>query len=318
MRLPLPESLKRQLRPLPQWSAIALRDPQDTIAVAWRSGHQRVDVTHRNVVAALRPLTIAIGSTPAAEVNGPARAASRLEFVDRLTEVILGSLELGTARPVEAAGVVANLFEVTGGEDQCLGWVRRTIDTRLRQMRGRRTSEPYNFTLAPDALRQLLVFYICPRPVVLVSVDDGQHSNIFPMDLIGPVGPHLFTLALRTTSQSVATMSSARRMAISSLPASQRETAYRLGAHHGQTKVDWSALPFRVVRSTTFGLPVPHIAPRIRELEAVHVETIGSHTLFVTRVVSDTGPTDGALLHHTGGWHQHLRTTRGHAFRAAG
>jgi flavin reductase (DIM6/NTAB) family NADH-FMN oxidoreductase RutF len=318
MRLPLPESLKRQLRPLPQWSAIALRDPQDTIAVAWRSGHQRVDVTHRNVIAALRPLTIAIGSTPAAEVNRPASAASGLDFVDRLTGAILGSLELGTARPVDAPGVMLNLFEVTGGDDHCLGWVRRAIDTRLRQMRGRRRSDPYNFTLAPDALRQLLVFYICPRPVVLVSVEDGQHSNIFPMDLIGPVGPHFFTLALRTTSQSVATMSSARRMAISSLPASDRETAYRLGAHHGQTKVDWSALPFRVVRSTTFGLPVPHIAPRIRELEAVHVETIGSHTLFVTRVVSDTGTTDVPLLHHTGGWHQHLRTTRGHAFRAAG
>jgi len=318
MRLPLPESLKRQLRPLPQWSAIASRDPQNTIAVAWKSGHQRVDVTHRNVVAALRPLTIAIGSNPAAEENAPASAASGLELVDRVTGAILGSLELGTARPVEAPGVVLNLFEVTGGEDRCLGWVRRTIDTRLRQLRGRRTSDPYNFTLTPDALRQLLVFYICPRPVVLVSVDDGQHSNIFPMDLIGPMGPHLFTLALRTTSQSVATMSSARRMAISSLPASHRETAYRLGAHHGQTKVDWSALPFGVVRSTTFGLPVPHIAPRIRELEAVHVETIGSHTFFVTRVVSDTGPTDGPLLHHTGGWHQHLRTTRGHAFPAAG
>ncbi len=317
MRFPLPESLKRQLRPLPQWSAIALRDPQDTIAVAWRSGHQRVDVTHRNVVAALRPLTIAIGSNPA-EINGSASAASGLDFVDRQTGAILGSLELGTARPVEAQGVVLNLFEVTAGEDQCLGWIRRTIDTRLRQLRGRRTSDPYNFTLAPDALQRLLVFYICPRPVVLVSVDDGQHSNIFPMDLIGPVGSHLFTLALRTTSQSVATMSSARRMAISSLPASHRETAYRLGAHHGQTKVDWSALPFGVVRSTRFGLPVPHVAPRIRELEAVHVETIGSHTFFVTRVVSDTGPTDGPLLHHTGGWHQHLRTTRGHAFPAAG
>jgi flavin reductase (DIM6/NTAB) family NADH-FMN oxidoreductase RutF len=318
MHLPLPESLKRRLRPLPQWSAVGLRDPQDTIAVAWRSDHQRVDVTHRNVVAALRPLTIGIGSNPAMGGNGPARPVSALEFVDRVTGAILGSLELATARRVEAPGAALNLFEVTGSADRCLGWVRRTLDARLRQIRGQRISDPYNFTLAPDALQQLLVFYICPRPVVLVSVDDRQHSNIFPMDLIGPIGPDLFTLALRTTSQSVAAMSSARRMAISSVPASHRETAYRLGAHHGQSKVDWSALPFGVARSTTFGLPVPHIAPRIRELEAVHVETIGSHTLFVTRVVSDTGPTDKPLLHHTGGSHQHLRTTRGHAFPAAG
>ena len=96
------------------------------------------------------------------------------------------------------------------------------------------------------------------------------------------------------------------------------EIAYRLGAHHRRTQVDWSTLPFGVVRSPALGLPVPHIAPRIRELEAIHIEAIGSHTFFVTRVVSDTGQTDRPLLHHTGGWHQHLRATRGHAFPAAG
>jgi flavin reductase (DIM6/NTAB) family NADH-FMN oxidoreductase RutF len=318
MRLPLPESVKRRLRPLPQWSAVALRDPQDVVDVVWTSRNRRLDVTHHNVVAALQPLTIAIGSKAVMDGDGLTGTAAALEFVDRITGGVLGSLNLGTARRVEAVPAALTLFEVTGGADRCLGWARRTLDNGLRQMRGQRIADPYNFSMDPDALRQLLVFYICPRPVVLVSVEDGQHSNIFPMDLIGPVGPDLFTLALRTTSQSVATMCSARQMAISSVPASHRETAYRLGTHHRRTKVDWSTLPFGVVRSPAFGLPVPHIAARIRELEAEHVETIGSHTFFVTRVVSDTGPTDRPLLHHTGGWHQHLRATRGHAFPVAG
>jgi flavin reductase (DIM6/NTAB) family NADH-FMN oxidoreductase RutF len=307
--------LKRGLRPLPQWSPIALRDPQDVVTVTWRSGNRRVDVTHDNVVAALRPLTLAIGpSLPQIGAGG----SSALEIADRVTGAGLGSIELGAARRVEAPGVGLTLFDVTGSVDRCLGLMRRALDTRLRQIRGRRRSDPFNFTLGPDALRQLLAFYICPRPVVLVSVDDGQHSNLFPMDLIGPIGRDGFTLALRSTSQSVATMCSTRRMAISSVPASHRETAYRLGVHHRHARVDWTTLPFGVARTARFGLPAPHLASRVRELEAVGIEIVGSHTLFVTRVVSDTGPTDQLLLHHTSGSHQHLRASHGRGFPAAG
>jgi flavin reductase (DIM6/NTAB) family NADH-FMN oxidoreductase RutF len=318
MRLPLPEGVKRLLRPLPQWSPVSLRDPQDAIEVMWTDGTRRVEVTHHNVVAGLRPLSVAIGWAAQASGAAPASLSSTLEFVDRESATLLGTLELGTGRRIEAPGVELMLFDLVGSVDRCLGWARRAADERLRQLRRRRTSDPYNFVLAPEALRQLLAFYICPRPVVLVSVDDGRHSNIFPMDLIGPVGGEWFTLALRSTSQSVPTMCSVRRMAISSVPGSHRETAYRLGAHHRQAQVDWGALPFSVTRSAHFALPVPDIAPRTRELEAVHVETIGSHTFFVTRVVSDTGPTDRALLHHTSGSHQYFRTRHGRAFAAAG
>ncbi len=116
---------------------------------------------------------------------------------------------------------------------------------------------------------------------MLVSVDDGSHSNLFPMDLIGPISADRFTLALRTTSPSIPTMKSARRVALSDVPARDFATAYKLGIHHKNVKVEWHDLPFEIRRSQNFHLPYPAIALRVREFEILDFADIGSHTLFV-------------------------------------
>ena len=68
--------------------------------------------------------------------------------------------------------------------------------------------------MPPEAVDHLQVLYISPRPVVLVSVDDGVNANMFPMDLVGPIHGGGFTLALRNTSPSVQTLRTARRAAL--------------------------------------------------------------------------------------------------------
>jgi len=171
--------------------------------------------------------------------------------------------------------------------------------------------------MPPEAVQQLMIFYICPQPVVLVSVDDGSHSNLFPMDLIGPVSADRFTLALRSTSQSVGTMKSARRVALADIPASARSTAYKLGVHHKNVKVDWDQLPFSIQRSPNFALPYPEIALRVREVEILDFDTIGSHTFFVTRIASELSVAEAPRFFHTSGIYQHYRTRNGHPFAAA-
>src|SRR6185369_14027293 len=103
-------------------------------------------------------------------------------------------------------------------------WPYRSWNRWLQDRAMKKNTDPYNFVMAPQAVQQLMIFYICPRPVVLVSVDDGSHSNLFPMDLIGPIAPDRFTLALRSTSQSVPTMKSSRRLALSDIPGRARGT----------------------------------------------------------------------------------------------
>jgi flavin reductase (DIM6/NTAB) family NADH-FMN oxidoreductase RutF len=132
------------------------------------------------------------------------------------------------------------------------------------------------------------VFYICPRPVVLVSVEHEGLGNMFPMDLIGPTDSPWYTMALRSTSPAVKLMQESRRMALASIPASYKDVAYELGKHHKLKRIDWSTLPFTTIRSPLFGLPVVEAALRIREVRVREFHEVGSHVLFVTSIDRET------------------------------
>jgi flavin reductase (DIM6/NTAB) family NADH-FMN oxidoreductase RutF len=181
----------------------------------------------------------------------------------------------------------------------------------------RRNKNPHNFQMAPAAVQQLMTFYICPRPVVLVSVLEAAHSNIFPMDLIGPFGGAFFTLALRSTSISVPTMLEARRVALSGIGAEHKDAVYRLGEHHKKPFADWNTLPFPTMPTEIFGIPAVASSLWIRELAIEASDEIGSHTFFVCRIVSERAQTQGLQLHHTAGFHQEYRRRHGMAFPAA-
>ena len=313
----------RLLKPLPQWSAIALHPPQALVQVKLRTARGDFDVTHNNVVAALRPLTIAIGMGGMGGMDGRLSLALQdaapceLYFVDARDGGTLGVLGLERQPDWTTDGIRLALFGVTSGTHRCLGWPHRPWNRWLQDRVVRAGAKPGNFALGPAATQQIMIFYICPRPVVLVSVDTGSHSNLFPMDLIGPVGSDRFSLALRSTSASVEPMKAVRRVAISDVPAGQHKTAYSLGAHHKNAQVDWESLPFRLERSAGFSLPVPEWALRVRELEILDVRTVGSHTLFMAYARSDTVIREGAQFFHTSGIHEHFRRNRGQALPQA-
>jgi flavin reductase (DIM6/NTAB) family NADH-FMN oxidoreductase RutF len=313
----IPASMSRWLQPLPQWSAIALKAPQALVRVKLRTAHGEFDVTDNNVVAALRPLTLAIG------IDGELSQALRrpgcceLRFVDAReggtlgTAGVLGVLQLEHQQDWAVDGRQVALFAVTSGTHRCLQWPARRWQRWLQDRAVRIGTKPGNFALSPAATQQIMIFYICPRPVVLVSVDSGSHSNLFPMDLIGPIAADRFTLALRTSSASVEPMKAVRRVALSDVPASHHKIAYSLGAHHKNAQVDWDSLPFRLNRSESFSLPVPEWALRVRELMIIDVRTVGSHTLFMTQAQSGGVVREGAQFFHTSGIHEHFRRWQG-------
>jgi flavin reductase (DIM6/NTAB) family NADH-FMN oxidoreductase RutF len=182
-------------------------------------------------------------------------------------------------------------------------WQRWLQSQRPRDERG-------GFSMSAADVQQLLVFYICPRPVVLVSVDDGQCENLFPMDLVGTMGGEHFTLALRNTSPSVATLRRAGRAVLADVPLADRGLAYSLGAHHRLKKIDWSTLPCATIPSPRYGLRVPAQTPRVRELSIIAAQERGSHTTFLCRITSEEIRASVPRLFHTSGIHRAWR--RGH------
>jgi flavin reductase (DIM6/NTAB) family NADH-FMN oxidoreductase RutF len=235
------------------------------------------------------------------------RDGLELKFVDRQLQKEIGSLRLQQQQEWHAANHSLMLFEVRSSKNRCASWLRRCWNAAVYRCRALRKRPAASLTLSPRAVEQTLIFYMCPRPVFLISVDDGEHSNIFPMDLLGPIGAERITLALRNTSPSVATISATRRLAMSAIAVDDCKTAYRLGAHHRMLKVDMNSLPFTVTPSQVFSLPIPSIALQVREVQILDFRQIGSHTLFIGHIVSQQDAATLPQLFHTCGLYQRLR-----------
>jgi len=316
MRPPLPAVLKRKLRPTNQWLAVSLPGPQRIVEVKLVTRHGEFEVTDNNAVAALRPLTIRLGLNPQLKAALEVTDRPKLCFFDRELGRPVGMLHLARSQDWNTAGAQIRLFEAGGGRHYCASYLRRAWDT-WRYEHAARNIPPEKQLMSPAAVEQLMVFSLCPRPVFLVSVDDGTHSNIFPMDLVGPLVPERFTLALRNTSMSVDTIKNARKVALADVPGDACEIAYKLGAHHKKRQIDWESLPFKTQRSRLFSLPVPQIARRVREVEILDFQTVGSHTLFVGRICSEEPLSAGPQLFHTSGIYQKMRTRYGRPFHEA-
>jgi flavin reductase (DIM6/NTAB) family NADH-FMN oxidoreductase RutF len=295
------------VRPLPQWSTVAIDAPSKAVTATLRWDGLSADVTADHTVASLKPLTIA--------TSLDAGQRPVLEYRDNATGKLLGALQLTRSGSVPAGKTSLTLYHVIAGEHHCLGWPRRPWNAWLQNRLMRKHHSPHRLSMQPDAVQQLMIAYLCPRPVVLVSLGVQGHQNIFPMDLIGPLKRSgLFSLALRSTNVSEPIMREARRVVLSNMPAAMKDSVYKLSEHHKQAPSDWNTLPFPLRASPKFGIPAVAAALRIQELDIVHSQEIGSHTFFLAQVVSDESLAEGTQLHHTAGFHQAYRQRRNMPF----
>ena len=292
--------LAAALRPLPLWPAVGLEDPQQLVRVVLTTTAYERDVTSGQVILSLAPLMIGV-SLP----DGAMPAPGSLRFHDCRSDFELGALALSPAGTLEFPGARLARHLVRASSHRCLPAASKAWQ-RLLRLRRRRSASP-NFHMPPGAVDHLQVLYISPRPVVLVSVDDGVNANMFPMDLVGPIHGGGFTLALRNTSPSVQTLRTARRAALAHVSYETRALAYELGRHHALARIDWSLLPFETRETGRFGLRVPSHALRVREVAIAGWEVVGSHTVFFCNVLSDETRAHAPQLFHTSGIHTKWR-----------
>ena len=299
-------------RELSQFCNLGLRDPQGEIKV-WLTGMGTPrDVTRRNVLAAARSLIIGIGLEDHGDLAGLSQKRLTLEFrtgEDGGTLLGMTGLKFVEALDLEGRERLC-LFHTQRPENYCcrktLLW-RRYLHFACQQWRNERGPAAPKIQMVASELHALFVFYICPRPVVLVSVVDGDGGNLFPMDLIGPIGRHHYSLALHTTSKVLPLIEHSRRVALSSVPVEKMPVAHRLGKNHNRARVDWASLPFSLTTSSVFGLPVPGFSLRVREMEVASTRNLGSHTLFICRVVDEHACADGLQFFQAHGFYEGWR-----------
>jgi len=296
---------------LHQQCAIGLRDPQSEVSV-WLNGPGICrDVTYRHVMAAAQPLTLGVGLEDTYDPAIIGKGGPSLEFREKGGKNrLLGTISLRLIDVIPLGGGRLHLFRVRDCRNYCLPRARLWAHYSYyayRQRRARRRHAASAFRMVASELRSVFVFYICPRPVVLVSVSDGDLANIFPMDLIGPIDTRYFALALHSNSTAVPLMERAMRIALSSVPVEQTSIAYELGENHKRRSVDWAHVPFATTPSAAFGIPVPRFSLRVREMQIEAVRALGSHNLYLAKAVEDEHWADGLQLFHVHGIYQARR-----------
>jgi len=203
------------------------------------------------------------------------------------------------------------VFAAVGHSDRCLGPARRSLHYVYQWWKSRSRGEPHKFRMEFLDFLRLWTFYVCPRPVALISVQHDGADNMFPMDLIGPTETGYFSLALRNTSPSVELISKSPRIALSEIPVELAEAVYTLGKHHRLRNIDLTALPFDVEVSSEFRLPVPSAALGVVELHVERIHALGSHVVFLARPVSDQRRCSGRRMFHVAGLYQDRRKRLG-------
>jgi len=293
---------------LPEEFTIGLAEPQTEISV-WLHGLEApVDVTHRHCTACSAPFTICVALDEVRWPTGKHLPSLTLKYCARDPQQrVLGEIGLTWKTTVCVAGAEMLLFEARGSANYCLP-KRYLYSHNLMQAYSHwRSNDTFEIKMSLLEKRAAIVTFIRPHLVSLVSLADEAGGNIFPMNLMGELGSGRFGFGLRDSRLASHLVEGAGRIAVSSVPLTQAPVAYRLAANHRKASIDWDQLPFATRMSSTFKIPVPDFALRVRELEVEKIHKIGSHTLFVARVVGDESFGPGPALHVIHGFYQARR-----------
>ena len=271
-----------------QQCTVGMPDPQRELRISLEGLGAPIDITNNHVIACAAPFTVGIGLSPEQHTSAT-RAGVSLKFLEENGEKrLLAEVQLEVTDALTAsAGQQLSLFHIRSCRNYCLPqhriWAHDFYQAFVR-LRSKKDPEIPVTMLGTQAMN---IFFMCPRPVVLVSAREGDASNIFPMNLFGRIGEGHFVFALNSFRKPAPLVARAGRAALSSVPVEQASVVRQLGKNHRADSADWDRLPFAIKQSTAFGLPIPDFALRVREVEIEAVRKLGSHTLFFARMVRD-------------------------------
>jgi flavin reductase (DIM6/NTAB) family NADH-FMN oxidoreductase RutF len=272
--------------------AVGLTEDSPEARLFLSLGKEKMDVSGRHSLVALKPVTIAIGGLQA-DVTDHAT----LEIL--YGKKIYGILKLRRSGHISSGGKEISLFTVTGQRNFLFDFMQRQADRLYLYIQNAINRKPYNFFMQVKELNKLHTYYMVPKPVVLITVFDGEKYDLFPMDITGFVAEDCFLLGLRNTSPAVAKMIGSGKICISTVPLDKKEEAYKLGAHHKNAEIDLPAISFALTDSKLYGWKVPAFALEVMEAVIMQHEQQGSHTLFVSRVENRYQMNQGPRLAHT-------------------
>ena len=267
---------------LRQSGDLGLADPDAEIAVYLDCASARLEVTQRYSIACAEPLLFCIALDTDREFNN-----ASLVFSDRRSGWMLGRITLNYHSTIDAIAQPLLLFGVRGAENFCLPPIRLARHYLLHAFFEAAKARKSETRLSIFHRKALAVAFIRPHSVALVSLQDKDGGNMFPMNLMGSLGERRVGLALQVARFPSKLVARAGRVAVSTVPMAHAAAATKLSSNHRRESIDFGELAFPTSPSSVYGIPVPQFALRVRELNIESVRPLGSHAFIVGSVVSD-------------------------------
>lgn len=291
---------------LPQRFFLGQSTPQTEITVLLQGMGEPQDVTYRHTLACPAPFTVCIAFEEKSLPQENDRNKLTLQFCETGgRRRILGEIGLRWTQTISKPNASFLFFHARSAANYCLPPIRLWTNKLLHTYAQRRSGSDIKMSdVERDALA---VMFICPRPVSLVSVANGAEGNIFPINVMGDLNNGYFAFGLKDGKLPAQFVEQVRQIALSSVPMREAAFAYSLGANHNKRFIDWYKLPFETKPSETLHVPVPVFAYRVREMHIESHHNMGSHILFIARVVSESEFSQGPELCVVHGFYQAWR-----------
>ncbi|HWE51860.1 MAG TPA: hypothetical protein VG273_18845 [Bryobacteraceae bacterium] len=293
---------------LPQECTLGLIDPQTEITVWLHGAGQPIDVTQRHAPASSGPFAVCISLDKSGLPPAENRGRLSLGFRERNGQQrLLGEIGLKPGTAQFALAPDLHIFEARTAANYCLPQRQLWTHYLLHEYSHWRHPDTSGISMSFLDKRATIVMMIRPHPVMLASIETEGGGNIFPMNIMGDLGHDRIGFVLKESRSPADLVGRAGRLALTSVPVSQKANAYRLAGNHYKQSIEWQQLPFAVRKSATFRIPVPDFALRVRELEVETANKIGNQWFFVARVVHDENVADGPGLCMIHGFYQAWR-----------
>jgi flavin reductase (DIM6/NTAB) family NADH-FMN oxidoreductase RutF len=275
---------------------LGLHNPQTEVAV-WLDGREdRINVTGCHFMACGAPLMIGVGFEQPERFSAMSSQRFRLRFCQRTGEPrSLGEIGLELDSSLRFGHGLLCLFRITGSCNLSLPRLQVLALSMLHE-RARRRSKDFDVPITASDARAMAVFYLCPRPIAVVTVGDRQGGNLFPMNLMGSLGGDFFAFALNSSRAVAPLVDQVRRIVVSAVPLEQADCVASLGKNHRRSSIEWDQLPFPIIRPSQIDAPVPSFAMNVSEMQVETVHRLGSHTLFIARVIARERLAEGLQL----------------------
>jgi flavin reductase (DIM6/NTAB) family NADH-FMN oxidoreductase RutF len=228
-----------------------------------------IDISTRHWVLCLEPLTFGVWF-PKVEISiQPADSDITIIFRDPVTIIAKANLEIfDKIESLEGTLVILKYRA---------GIIMHTNSLETKFLFTRYYKKP---GLSFEKFKTLVTGYSYPRRVRIISFLQGDHFNIFPMDLLAPVpGTDHFVFGLRHTNRTLAKIIETGKIVVSEVSFGNKEAIYNLGKHHSSAPPAMDQLPFTISNSKHFGFPVPGWASGYREIRIQKTIDQGSHML---------------------------------------